>query len=85
MKKKYLIEHKRFGFKVAAYRRMRDMTQEALGNLIKVDASYISRIERGAVGISYDRILDLAYALKIKPSLLLDHDDILDEGQNAPR
>lgn len=84
MKAKYKKEYMRFGFKVATYRRMRKMTQEALGNAITLDASYISRIERGAVGVSYDRILDLAYALDIKPALLLDHDDILEVGQRAP-
>jgi len=56
---------------VRRFRNERSMSQEALANLIEIEYSQVSRIERGVINTSVSVIFALAKALEIKPSQLL--------------
>ena len=70
------IIFKQVGAKIAYYRTLRDMKQEALANKISVSKSVISKIERGQYNnnIGLGILLDVAWALNIEVSKLLTFD-----------
>lgn len=70
------IIFKQVGAKIAYYRTLRDMKQEALANKISVSKSVISKIERGQYNnnIGLGILLDIAWALNIEVSKLLTFD-----------
>lgn len=76
---KHTKEHRKFGLKVAFFRKQRGLTQQRLADAMSIDQQQISRIERGAIGVSLDRIIDLAAALGIKASLLFDFEGMIDD------
>jgi len=57
---------------IRKYRLAKALTIEELANLMEVDYSQISRIERGTINPSISVIFDIAAALEIEPSLLLE-------------
>lgn len=57
-----------------AWREKREITQEALAELVGTTASVISYLEQGERGLSAKWLRRLAPALEITPGLLLDHD-----------
>ena len=60
------------------YRRIAGLTQEQLAEKAGVDASIISRLERGTRRrASYDSIVRLARALNLEPEELVSADAIL--------
>jgi transcriptional regulator with XRE-family HTH domain len=61
---------KRFGRLVAAHRRNRSLTQDALADQAGVSTDMISRIEAGATGTSFTTITKLAAALGVDPAEL---------------
>lgn len=63
------------GLNIAYYRNLRNMSQEQLGDKLDFEQSYVSRIERAAVGISMDTLCDIAKALNVEPYLLLKPKD----------
>ncbi len=70
------IIFKQVGAKIAYYRTLRDMNQEALANKISVSKSVVSKIERGQYNnnIGLGILLDIAWALNIEVSKLLTFD-----------
>ena len=44
------------GLNIAYYRNLRQMSQEQLGDKLGFEQSYMSKIERAAVGISMDTL-----------------------------
>lgn len=60
------------GANIRKYRTERNLTIEELANLIEVDYSQISRMERGIVNANVSILFDIANALKIEPSQLLE-------------
>ncbi len=56
---------------VKRYRIDRNLTQEALANIVEIEYSQVSRIERGVINTSVSVIFALAKALKVAPSQLL--------------
>jgi transcriptional regulator with XRE-family HTH domain len=57
---------------IKKYRIQQHLTIEELANLIEVDYSQISRMERCIVNANVSIIFDVANALKIDPSQLLE-------------
>lgn len=56
---------------IRKYRKQQNLTIEELANLVGVDYSQISRMERGKVNPTISMIFDIANVLKISPALLL--------------
>jgi len=57
---------------VKRYRDLNNLTQEALANIVGIEYSQISRIERGVINTSVSVIFAIAQALNIKPYQLLE-------------
>jgi transcriptional regulator with XRE-family HTH domain len=60
-----------FGKLLRQWRRERQMSQERLAELSGCDRSYLSRLERGLNVPSLNVMVDLANALKLRPSEML--------------
>jgi transcriptional regulator with XRE-family HTH domain len=56
---------------IRKYRQEKNLTIEELANLVDVDYSQISRMERGVVNANVSIIFNIADALQIAPSKLL--------------
>ena len=63
---------KTLGANIRKHRQQGKLTIEELANLIEVDYSQISRMERGTVNANVSIIFDIAKALNVKPSQLLE-------------
>lgn len=59
-----------FGLAVRAERIRLDLTQEELAELADVHFTYVGRVERAEKNISFENILHVAAALRLKPSQL---------------
>jgi len=57
---------------IRKYRTERSMTIEELANLLETDYSQIGRMERGVVNPSISIVFDIAAALGVNPSQLLE-------------
>lgn len=51
------------GRNIAFLRLKKDISQKELADRLKVDSSYVSRIEHANIGISIERLLEIAEAL----------------------
>lgn len=58
---------KYFGDKIKYYRRMRDLTQEKLAELIDMQPNSISSVENGQNNISFSKFNKLCKALNVEP------------------
>jgi transcriptional regulator with XRE-family HTH domain len=61
-----------FGARLRAIRTERELSQEQLGKMIKVNRNFVGEVERGKQNICLDNILQLARALKVNPRDLFD-------------
>jgi transcriptional regulator with XRE-family HTH domain len=61
-----------FGARLRAIRTERELSQEQLGKMIKVNRNFVGEVERGRQNICLDNILQLARALKVNPRDLFD-------------
>lgn len=68
------------GKKIRLYRKARKLTQEELGEYLKIDQSYIGRIERGEVNITLETLYKISNALRINPFQLFE-----DEKNGRPQ
>ena len=75
MKAEYKSLYEMFGLNVVFYRKRRKMTQLQLAGLVGIDRSYISAIELGNVGVSFDVIFKLREVLGVSPKELFDFRD----------
>ena len=75
MNQKHSKEYKSIGQTIKKYRKLRGLTQEQLADRINVDYSHISKMELATVGISLDKLFDIANALGIPPYKLLQFKD----------
>ena len=60
---------------IRKFRKENSYTQEQLADKINVDYSHISKMELATVGISLDKLFDIARALDIPPYKLLQFKD----------
>ncbi len=65
------------GLKIAYYRKLREMSQEQLADMIGLNPKYMSRIETPSFvqPISLKTLFAIADVLQIPPVKLLDFDD----------
>lgn len=61
-----------FGARLRAIRTERELSQEQLGKMIKVNRNFVGEVERGKQNICLDNILQLARALRVNPRDLFD-------------
>ena len=61
-----------FGARLRAIRTERNLSQEKLGAMIKVNRNFVGEVERGKQNICLDNILQLARALKVNPRDFFD-------------
>jgi transcriptional regulator with XRE-family HTH domain len=71
------LRYKQIGRKVAYYRRLRNLTQEALAQKINISTSYLSKIECGNYpkSVSLSVLMAIAGGLNIELYLLLKFDE----------
>lgn len=67
MRGKHLAKYREIGRKIAFYRKLRNLSQENLSEMIDKSRSYISKIEaeNSSMEFSLDILFDIAEALKI--------------------
>lgn len=64
----------RFGYKVRAVRKMKNLSQEALADLSELDRTYIGGVERGERNVSLINIEKIAKALEVEIKDLFDNE-----------
>jgi len=64
----------RFGLKVAYYRKLRGLTQEALADMVGISWSHLAKVEGPACvyGVSMNTLFSIAEALNIPTSKLFE-------------
>ncbi len=71
-------EMRELGLKIAYYRKLRGLTQEALADKIGMSLNHLSSVEAPNVnrGISLNAVFSIAKVLEIKPSMLFEFSDL---------
>lgn len=59
-----------FGKNVKYYRFKKDMTQEKFAEYVNLNASYVSELENGKYGPTFEKIEEIAKILHVKPYIL---------------
>ena len=77
MKEIYADKYLQLGLKIAYYRKLRGLTQEALAEQIGVSAAFIGHVEAPNINkaISFDTLFDLAAVLDVAPYKFLLFED----------
>ena len=68
-----------FGRNLKYYRLYKGFTQESFSQITNTSISYISSVENGKYGPSFEKISIFSQKLNIKPSLLFEKDLVLKE------
>jgi transcriptional regulator with XRE-family HTH domain len=66
--------HELIAKNIRAFRKHRNLTQEALAGKVSFHVNYLARVERNEEKLSLDGLAKIAKALKVKPNLLLLED-----------
>ena len=66
------------GMRIAAFRKMRNMTQTALADRLNINKNYLSHIENASAGktVSLPMLIRISRALNVELALLTDVDDL---------
>lgn len=75
MKEEYRDRYEKFGLNVVYYRKKNRWSQMMLAEKADIDRTYVSAIERGIVGPSFDVLFKLSDALGVSPKQLFDFRD----------
>lgn len=75
MKAEYEDYYRKIGLNIAYYRRLADISQDVLGEKLKIEQTHVSKIENARVGISLDMLFDIAMVLDVEPYKLLQFRD----------
>lgn len=67
-----MTARQQFGKQLRAIRTERGISQEELADLMDGHRNFLGRIERGEVNLTFDYLIRLSKALKVKPAVLLD-------------
>ena len=76
MEKKHLDKYKNLGLNISYYRKIRDLSQEKLAELIDISRTHMSRIETAECAVSLDVIFDICDVLCISPEKLFEFKNI---------
>lgn len=73
MKEIYADKYLQLGLKIAYYRKLRGLTQEALAEKIGVSAAFIGHVEAPNISkaVSLDTLFDIAAVLDVPPHKFL--------------
>ena len=79
MKQAYVERYRQIGLKIAYYRKLRGLTQEALAEQVGRTAAFIGHVEAPNVdkAISLDTLFDIADTLEVPPQRFLAFEDDL--------
>lgn len=79
MKQAHLERYRQIGLKIAYYRKLRGLTQEALAEQIGRTPAFIGHVEAPNIdkAVSLDTLLDIADALNVPPQRFLTFEDDL--------
>lgn len=72
MRIKYKDWYKYLGLNISYYRRLKNLSQEKLAELINISRTHMSRIENADCAVSLDVIFDICEALNISPEKLFE-------------
>ncbi len=72
MKPMFKDEYIKAGIRIATIRRARGMSQQDVADCIEVEAYYVSKSERAAVGMTLDMLFAIAAPLGVPAYELLD-------------
>lgn len=72
MKDDYKDRYQQFGLNVVYYRKKKRLSQTQLAELADLHRTYISAIELGKVGVSFDVLFRLSDALEIQTKQLFE-------------
>lgn len=77
MKGIYAENYRRIGLKIAYYRKLRGLTQEALAERTGLTPAFIGHLEAPNVAkaLSLDALFDIAAALEVQPQKFLAFED----------
>ncbi|QUI20875.1 helix-turn-helix transcriptional regulator [Vallitalea pronyensis] len=83
-----MIDYKLIGKRIKECRKLTDLTQENVSEILKVSPEYISRIETGSAKINLEMLVKMSNILSISPAYLLtgintQSDDYLSPEINA--
>jgi transcriptional regulator with XRE-family HTH domain len=83
MRGKHLAKYREIGRKIAFYRKLRNLSQEGLSEMIDKSRSYISKIEaeNSRMEFSLDILFDIAEALKIEMAAFFEPIDVEIKGK----
>lgn len=81
MKKEHFEKYKKMGLKINYYRRLKNLTQEQLAEMIDKSTSFLGAVEAPNVErtLSLDTLFDIAEALDIPPYKFLVDDFLVDD------
>ena len=66
MQNKYYKDYKNLGMNIAYYRKLRDISQEKLSEMVNISRTHMSRIETADCAVSLDVVFALAEALQVE-------------------
>ena len=72
VKDEYRERYQQFGLNVVYYRKKKRLSQTQLAELADIHRTYISAIELGKVGVSFDVLFRLSVALEVPTKLLFE-------------
>lgn len=72
MKDEYRDSYQQFGLNVVYYRKKKRLSQTQLAELVDIHRTYVSAIELGKVGVSFDVLFKLAQVLEVAPAKLFE-------------
>ncbi len=79
MKQTHIEKYRQLGLKIAYYRKLRGLTQEALAEAIGRTPAFVGHIEAPNIdkAISLDTLFDIAETLEVPPQKFLTFDEDL--------
>lgn len=73
MQHRHLDKYKNLGLNISYYRKMNNLSQEQLAEMIDISRTHMSRIETAECAVSLDVIYDICDALSISPEKLFEY------------
>lgn len=78
MKDEFKGEYRKLGIRVTYFRKQKGLSQQNVADLLNTESAYVSKVERGDVGLTLDSLCKIARALGVPAYSLLDFRDMQD-------